>query len=314
MIWKASAPSNIALIKYMGKLDTGKNQATNPSLSMTLSKFRTHVEIEEKKGLSEDVWMPLDHSSPLRRETTKKFMDFFTRLKNEAGVKDFFEVRSGNNFPSDAGLASSASSFAALTLVTEQLISHKIDRPMRSLEQQALISRSGSGSSCRSFFGPWCGWEGDQIGIVESKLPPLTDFVIVMEEGFKKVSSSEAHKRVKTSPLFAGRPERAEIRMHEAKEALASGDFKKLAEISWEDLWDMHSLFHTSQPPFFYFAPKTIEVLRFVENFWEKHGDGPIATIDAGPNVHLLVPTQDADRYRKEFSQITGVKILESGA
>lgn len=309
MIWKANAPSNIALIKYMGKDESGKNQAVNSSLSMTLSNFKTSVELEIH-STPEDKWQPLPGSSPLRESSTKKFMDFFARLKKENEIHKSFLVKSGNNFPSDAGLASSASSFAALTKASFLAFSEITGKPAPSPLHMAQISRTGSGSSCRSFFSPWCAWEGESVFEVPSKLE-LIDLVVVFDEGFKKVSSSDAHKKVKTSPLFEGRIERAHARMKEAKLALASGAFQKLAEISWAELWDMHSLFHTSTPPFFYFAPETLEILRWVENSWEKTGKGPIATIDAGPNVHLLIPPNEVEATK---AQLKKFKLLESPA
>ncbi len=306
MTWTASAPSNIALIKYMGK--EGANQSVNPSLSMTLSAFRSTVEIERRKE-GPDQWQPLPGSSPLRAESTARFLEFFQKLKGE--VPGSFLLRSGNNFPSDAGLASSASSFAALTLAAHTAFADIRGLPIPPAEELARISRSGSGSSCRSFFSPWCAWEGDKIGPLPSRLPDLVDLVVVVDHAHKKVSSSEAHRRVRTSPLFADRVPRAQQRMQAMRQALASGDYRATAEISWAELWDMHSLFHTSTPPFFYFAPGTLAVLRWAEDFWEKHGHGPITTIDAGPNVHLLVPAEETARFRAELKDF---QILESGA
>jgi diphosphomevalonate decarboxylase len=313
-MWKASAPSNIALIKYMGKQPEGRNQATNPSLSMTLSEFRTAVEIEKTGETGPDTWAPLAGSAPLRAESTKRFVDFFTRLKTECEITGAFRLSSGNNFPSDAGLASSASSFAALTMAAHQAFSELTNRPLPNPEEQARVSRTGSGSSCRSFFSPWCAWEGDSIRSVPSKLADLTDLVAVIDTGFKKISSSAAHQRVQTSPLFEGRAARAVKRQSDIKAALAQGDFQRTAEISWAELWDMHSLFHTCDVPFFYFSPLTVSVLRWSETCWEKTGSGPITTIDAGPNVHLLVPTAEKDRYRSELLAIPGVSVRESRA
>jgi diphosphomevalonate decarboxylase len=311
--WKSWAPSNIALIKYMGK-EPG-NRATNPSLSMTLRDFRTEVEIELlPKSASSDRWQPLPGSAPLRASSTDRFVQFFQKMKADAGIGDFFELRSGNNFPSDAGLASSASSFAALTKTAAIAFSELNKKPLPEPEALAKLSRTGSGSSCRSFFSPWCSWENERIGSVESKLPELVDLVAVLETGFKKVSSSQAHQKVRTSPLFEGRGARVQKRMQELKAALATGDFKKTAEISWAELWDMHSLFHTSQPSFSYFAPDTIRVLRWVEDCWEKSGNGPIATIDAGPNVHLLVAKEDRRHYREALQKLGDWKVMESEA
>jgi len=119
---------------------------------------------------------------------------------------------------------------------------------------------------------------------------------------------------VQTSPLFAGRIERASQRMICLEKAMAEGNYRRVAELSWEELWEMHSLFHTSQPPFFYFAPETLSVLRWAEERWEKTGHGPITTIDAGPNVHLLVPASDAAEFRAEIAAIPGVRVMESRA
>jgi diphosphomevalonate decarboxylase len=314
-MWKASAPSNIALIKYMGKESGGVgNVATNPSLSMTLAEFRTAVEITPTPAAA-DHWAPLEGSAPLRAESTKRFVDFFTRIKTEAGVKGTFLLKSGNNFPSDAGLASSASSFAALTMAASKCFAEVTGKPLASPQAQAMLSRTGSGSSCRSFFSPWCAWEGTEIGTVPCALPELTDLVAVIDTGFKKISSSEAHKRVQSSPLFDGRPARAMSRQAAVKDALARGDFQKTAEISWAELWDMHSLFHTSDTPFFYLSPLSLTVLRWAETTWEKTGKGPIATIDAGPNVHLLVPTTEKARWKQELEALVGAgSVLESRA
>lgn len=313
MSWKSSAPSNIALIKYMGK-EPG-NRATNPSLSMTLGDFRTDVEIVPLgASATNDMWRPLPGSAPLRESSTERFVKFFQKLKATAGVSGFFELRSGNNFPSDAGLASSASSFAALTRTAHLAFAELKGQPVPSPEELARISQTGSGSSCRSFFGPWCSWEEGRIGPVPSALPPLVDFVAVIETGFKKVSSSEAHQRVRTSDLFTSRTERVNKRMDAILNAMKEGNFARVAEISWAELWDMHSLFHTSAPPFSYFAPGTVELLRWVENLWEKEGSGPIATIDAGPNVHLLVPEAASAEFRARLAREQKVKIMESRA
>jgi len=311
MIWKAKAPSNIALIKYMGK--EGANMAVNPSLSMTLQDFCTSVELEISSK-NHDHWAPLKGSHPLRAESTKKFVDFFTRIKKEKGISQNFLLRSGNNFPSDAGLASSASSFAALTMAAMQAFSELSKKPLPSPLEMANVSRTGSGSSCRSFFSPWCRWEGEQVEKIETKLPALIDLVAVVDGGYKKVSSSEAHKRVQSSALFNGRVARASARLAKMEAAMKTGAFQTVANLSWEELWDMHSLFHTAVPPFFYFAPETISVLRAVENFWEAKGRGPITTIDAGPNVHLLVPEEMRAEMQSLLKTIPGITIMESRA
>ena len=158
MKWTASAPSNLALIKYMGKkpVAVGQNRSLNSSLSFTLNHFMTKVEIEEA---SSDGWSPLEKKdvfyTHLPLPAQKRFLDFFQQLKEYFSIPGCYRIRSGNNFPLSAGAASSASSFAALTQATYKLAQEKTELQKKlSVEELAQISRSGSGSSCRSFFFP----------------------------------------------------------------------------------------------------------------------------------------------------------------
>jgi diphosphomevalonate decarboxylase len=144
---EASAPSNIALIKYMGKTAAQGNLPTNASLSYAAEHLRTFVTIED--GTGEDGWQPLEGFPVLQLSEfgQQKFLNHFRRLKKHWGIEGSHTVRSANNFPSDCGLASSASSFAALTLATRQLTPQSV-----SLDELSRLSRQGSGSSCRCFF------------------------------------------------------------------------------------------------------------------------------------------------------------------
>jgi diphosphomevalonate decarboxylase len=153
-------------------------------------------------------------------------------------------------------------------------------------------------------------WESEEAALTESVLPPLTDLVLVLTEAAKKVSSSEAHARVKTSPLWQGRKERAEARCQTVLRALKCGDFKTLSEHSWSELWEMHSLFHTSIEPFSYFTGESVEALRFATLFL-KDKNPPIVTLDAGANLHWIVPDTEADVWtRRLLEQFPGKRIL----
>jgi len=125
---QSSAPSNIALIKYMGKTDSTNNRPTNSSLSFTLDNLRTFVEITPLDS-ERDQWEALAGEDLLPVELSEKgrarFLAHFAFLKLEWGLEGHYQIRSASNFPSDCGLASSASSFAALTLATARLAEEK---------------------------------------------------------------------------------------------------------------------------------------------------------------------------------------------
>lgn len=287
---KVSAPSNIALIKYMGKTDVGGNKPTNTSFSLSLPHLRTWVELEPlSAAAAADKWEPLAGMDDPKLSATAR--DRFTRhsafVKQKLGLGGMFTIRSANDFPSDCGLASSASSFAALTKALYDW-SRKDGGKELSVAEIAMLSRAGSGSSCRSFFDEWALWTPDTVKAVELPLSKPIHQVVIVHSEKKDVSSSEAHKRVVSSELFNGRPERADRRCEELLAAFRSADWKKIYELCWIEFQDMHALFETSRPPFGYFEPGSVEVLRAVREVWKSQNDGPVVTMDAGPNVHVL--------------------------
>lgn len=302
--WLADAPSNIALIKYMGKTDTTGNRPTNTSFSYTLPHLLSYVELElQSLESGADRWEPLAElrgkgleKIELSERGLGRFLGHLQNLKNHFGFSGSFVVRSANDFPSDCGLASSASSFAALTRAANSALSELMGREPMADADAAEWSRRGSGSSCRSFFAPWSVWSPEAVGSVEGiPYQDLFHQVVVVDEEIKSVSSSEAHKRVTSSLVFEGRPQRAEERVRALLGALRESRWDEAFEITWAEFWDMHALFETSRPSFGYMTAGSLEVLRFVRsNSWDKTGDGPLVTMDAGPNVHLLYKRDEA--------------------
>src|SRR5690606_10045835 len=105
-IWQAQAPSNIALIKYMGKTDAARNRPTNSSLSYTLDHLKSYVTLEPAPlGTEEDLWRPLtslpDGRSAAAMELSEKgrarFLAHLARIKQEYGFEGAFVVRSAND-------------------------------------------------------------------------------------------------------------------------------------------------------------------------------------------------------------------------
>lgn len=287
-VWTDQAPSNIALIKYMGKVEGQTNQTINPTLSYTLNHLVTEVQLTPSPD-GQDHFEPLPGANiKLSGQQEARFLNFLKKIKNTFDYEGHFIVKSGNNFPHDCGLASSASSFAALTKVAVKAICEITERPQPPQKEIAALSRLGSGSSCRSFFSPWSFWSHDAIQEIELPYKELHHMVFVVSSSVKKVSSSEAHKRVVTSSLFEGRIDRAKTRMVHLMEAFQNKDWQKAYEICWAEFWDMHVLFETSTPSFGYMVPETIKVLNWIRDYWKMIGDGPLVTMDAGPNIHFL--------------------------
>jgi diphosphomevalonate decarboxylase len=150
------------------------------------------------------------------------------------------------------------------------------------------ISQISSGSSCRSFFLPWSVWDHSGAKSLNLKINELDHDLVLVDRSPKKISSSEAHALVKSSPLFKERPARAQQRFDDLVIALNHNKWNDAHRICWEEFMDMHNLFETSSPSFSYIQPKTSAVLKIIQEFYEANNDGPLVTIDAGPNIHLL--------------------------
>lgn len=355
---EATAPSNIALIKYMGKVqDPRTNHSANSSLSWTLDHLKTKARVRWEDGHAvRHLWRPwIDpkadsknqsswHSPVLSAAGKERYLrhadrcllrigehqNASTRVKSGSAPGGTLVVESANGFPSDCGLASSASSFAALTLAIAKLLDFDTEN-FANRVWLAALSREGSGSSCRSFFSPWVIWNHEGAAPVEG-LPGSDDIrhiAIIVDDKKKSVSSSEAHVRVPSSALFKGRVERAEERLKILVDSLRpskSGTdgvsaWNRAANTVWAESWDMHALFETSDPPFGYYVPETVTVLNMLREVSEHAaragGRMPIVTMDAGPNVHALFWRDEAGEQAIETLKLlldshSAIRILDS--
>jgi diphosphomevalonate decarboxylase len=343
------APSNIALMKYMGKKETAGNIPDNPSLSMTLNSLCTYVNMDLQEDSTgqfrirtgfDDSAKGLDYSRlqipELKGAGIEKMERHWKRITEaapsilkEAGLDPrpngpaSVAVQTANTFPMGSGIASSASSFAAMTiagLVASAADPSKLQELWSSKDSQASvamkracarISRQGSGSSCRSFEGPFVEWNEESASVVQTAMPEMSHFVVVVSSTEKKISSSQAHQLVKTSALWNGRVARVTERFHALKVALAVGDIAEVSRLSWTEMWEMHSLFHTATPAFSYWEPGTIHALRsFAEDVLSENP--PIVTLDAGPNVHVLVPKSEREHWLDILTERFGAEALLS--
>ncbi len=314
---KVFAPVNIAWVKYMGKSESGA--ATNASLSATLSNLGTYTEISAKDENDSGFAVHWSSRSDFLSEKGKDRVEkFLLKIKNEAreflvqqGFPDAntefaIDIDAYNNIPHSAGIASSASGFAAVTTAALAVFSGSPETFRKRFETDpnfrsecARFSSLGSGSSGRSFFGPWTQWCPPASSAAFSKLSDrdhdLVDMILVFSNESKKVSSSEAHQLVSTSPLFQGRTERADQRLNKISSAILEDQIETVRSTVLEEALDMHELFHTSTPAFSYLndhSKKWIEILKNENGF---------LTIDAGPNLHWFVKKDQADLWRARF-------------
>ena len=201
---------------------------------------------------------------------------------------------------------------AAYKLAIEKSLLEKKFFKLITKQTLANLSRAGSGSSCRSFFSPWCIWSNYKIYLFNNSFESLDHQLILTDSAAKKVSSSVAHKRVKTSPQFKDRPDRAIERMSALKSALSIGDWKCAFEVTKKEFLDMHSLFESSQIPFSYQNKTTLQIIDLIDYFWRKRKDGPLITMDAGSSIHLLYRRNQRNLKTEINKDLSKLKILSS--
>ena len=305
---KVFAPVNIAWIKYMGK---NSGLPTNSSLSLTLATLGTHTSMRVD-GSSPTLCFEWSREGYVPPMTGQKKVEHF--LKHEAIWSELLTqfgyhyqipqskivITTSNNVPAGAGIATSASAFAALTLAwsailagsrAQEWIQKYKSGDVKMRRAMAKVSAQGSGSSCRSLDGPWVEWNPERgIAVIDGGSTEWMDFVFLIESGPKEVPSSEAHVRVKSSPQFSGRVARAEKRLAELKTLLKKNpdSIPLIQKLVLDEAIDMHELFHTSEPPFRYMTSLSEEIVAASQT---QKFQG-VATLDAGANVHLFVPLE----------------------
>ena len=310
----AYAHPNIAFIKYWGNRDDALRLPVNGSVSMNLAALRTKTSVAFRDDLKDGDVLTVNGQEVTGASLNRaaKFMDEVRRL---SGEERFAEIVSENNFPMGAGIASSASAFAALALAGSAAAG--LDLSERDCSR---LARMGSGSACRSVPGGFCEWlygSGDADSVSVSIAPAehwdLTDLIAVISGEHKKVGSSAGHGMAATSPYQSARVADAPARIEKCRTAILNKDFAALAEVSERDCLLMHAVMMTSTPPLLYWEPASIALVKGVKA-WREEGIPCFCTLDAGPNVHILCPSEAADEIRSRVERVPGVKdILSSG-
>lgn len=277
------AHTNIALIKYWGKKDHFYKIPMNSSLSLTLDQFYTDTSVTYDSSLKEDVFV-LD-GQILEGKSKKRVVWFMDQIRNKYGIKDYARIESFNHVPEAAGLASSASAFAALAKAAT------LDLGLSDKELSRL-ARMGSGSASRSIYPDFVVWEkgtsDEDSYAYPLDLPVWDDFrmvVAIVNSEQKPFSSSYAmDETAENSVYFPAWVEQSQVDIEAMIVALKEQSITKVGEIVQANALRMHaSLMAVNM---WYFEPKTIEVMNIVRDLQKTI---PVYfTMDAGPNVKIV--------------------------
>lgn len=287
----ARAHTNIALIKYWGKKDKKLFLPYTSSLSLTLDAFYTDTTVSFAN--QDEFYL---NEVKQDEQATAKVFQFVELFRKASGNTQPLSIHSINHVPTAAGLASSASAYAALAMALNRLLELNFGRTTLS-----TYARHGSGSATRSLFGGFVEWQKGHSNDTSYAIPideanwDVAMLICLVNGAEKKISSREGMElTVQTSPFYPAWVKASEKDLVAMKEAIAARDFKTMGEIAEHNALRMHATMLGAEPPFTYFEPKSIALIKRVQQ-WREEGHSCYVTMDAGPNVKILCPNNEIE-------------------
>jgi diphosphomevalonate decarboxylase len=304
-----TSPSNIALIKYWGKVPV--QIPSNPSLSFTLNKSKTSMTIfatpSSKKKLDFDFYFEGELNEKFKIKINK-FLE--TEVERFPWLKNYhLAINSENTFPHSSGIASSASSMSALNLcllsLDEKITGHNAFKD-DFFREASDLSRKASGSASRSVYPLLASWgeidhlpgssnlfaSAVNIDDIHESFRHYCDAILIVDAGEKSVSSRAGHALMENHPFAIERYKRARYNLNKLLSAMKIGDMKSFIEIVEEEALMLHSLMMTSSPSYILLKPTSLLLIEKIREFRNKTNIPVCFTIDAGPNIHLLYPSE----------------------
>ena len=311
----AVAHSNIALIKYWGKHNSALNIPAVGSISLTVKELTTQTQIHFNPDMKHDVLiLNGKRASHAIEDRSSKFLDII-RLKS--GLRFYAEMVSQNNFPTGAGLASSASAFAALALAASKAAGKNYTKT-----QLSELARYGSGSAARSIYGGFVemkiGQKSDGSDTVAVQLAnpdywQIKLLIIITATSQKEVGSTKGmNHTLNTSPYYPQWVNTSVIDIQEMRLAISNKDFEKMGELAEYNCLKMHALCLSARPAVIYWNQVTVELMHFVREL-RNSGLPAYFTIDAGPQIKVITLAHYVGTLRKKLQVLPGIKkIIET--
>ena len=310
----ARAFPNIALVKYWGKRDETLMLPAAGSLSLTLDAYPTvtTVELDDPSNEACDEDRFTLGGAPQRGDSLARVSRFLDIVRELAGSSRRATVTSTNEAPTGAGLASSASGFAALAVAAAAAYGLDLDRPALS-----RLARRGSGSAARSLVSGvsvWHAGDGDETSFAEPVEAPEMSMVIVTVDGRQKAVSSRVGMRrtALTSPFYPAWVETTEQSLAAMLEACRDGDFSRIGRITETHAMRMHAVILSADPPIRYLSPTSFAIFDEIAALRDS-GVEAYGTADAGPNVEVICRPADAQTVADALAPYGSVRVVGAG-
>ncbi len=311
---RAVAHTNIALIKYWGKRPGAPDQNLPAvgSLSLTLERLRSDTTV---RAADHDSFVLDGAADPGAATKVFRHLDRVWR-STHTDARPPCAVTSTNHLPTAAGLASSASGFAALTLAAAGAFG--LDLEDRSA--LSVLARRGSGSAARSLWGGFVRQlRGDLADGSDCRARPLFGaghwdlrlLIVHTAKGKKPVGSTDGMQRsADTSPYYPAWVATSEADLASGEQALGARDLEALGAVMEHSCFKMHACMLATVPPLMYWNGTTLAAIQEV---WAARRDGleGYVTSDAGPHVKVLCRPETAGPLATRLAAVPGVHTVD---
>jgi diphosphomevalonate decarboxylase len=215
-------------------------------------------------------------------------------VRRLAGETRFAVVTSRNTVPTAAGLASSASGFAALGLAAWWAAG--LGAPGTPPDRRLVdLVRRGSGSAPRSLLPGFARIDVESAGVHAVPAPDGFDVSLVIAlcaDGPKEVKSRDGMAAsAATSPYYPAWVESHPADLAAGEAAVRAGDFEALGEVMEHSTMKMHACMLATRPPLRYWTAGTMAALDALVPL--RRSGRVFTTMDAGPHVKALCRRAD---------------------
>ncbi|GIW21145.1 MAG: diphosphomevalonate decarboxylase [Candidatus Sericytochromatia bacterium] len=295
------------MLSIGGKKNDDLKIPLNNSISMTIDSLYTITSVEDSE---KDIFIING-----KEENNERIKNYLNLFRNKFNKKDFLKIVTENNFPTSAGIASSASGFSALAFALDKYWNLNLSK-----KDLSILSRLGSGSACRSIYGGFVEWsKGNKDDGSDSYSIQIADkdywkeirMIIAIVEDNKKVKSSSdgMSQTVKTSPFYNCWLSSIENDLVNVRNAILERDIEKLGKTIEHNCLKMHATMITTIPSVIYWRAGTLKVIEKVNEI-RNNGYPCYYTIDAGPNVKIICEEKDLLNIKQQIENLKDIKKI----
>lgn len=309
----ARAYSNVAIVKYWGKKDEKLMTPMNNSISMTSDVHGATVTVEFSEQYTEDI--AILNGQPATEKVKERALKHIDLIKKIARTTLKAKCEAKTDLPIGIGLASSASGFAALTAAACTAADLKLDK-----KQLSIISRQGSGSSCRSIYGGFVEWlsgsnseDSYAVQLADQHWWNVRDVVAIVSTKQRKVDTRNGMKIAKeTSPYYPEWLKETDGALTATRKAIKDKDFTLFGNTAERNSLMMHATAITANPELIYWVPETLEIMHEVM-LMRSEGTECYFSCDTGANVHIFCMPQEEKNISDRISGLSGVQNVVIG-